>query len=154
MYSKEEIKETKTLFYTSFGKYMNKNKSLEGKRIKWMNYPTRVKHIYTRLHVDKKSASLFIDLQHRDNEIRELFYEQFMELKTVFTSIMGDTWIWEKNALNDSGLKCSRISIVLVDVNLFEKKTWPDIFNFFEENLVNFDQFWNEFKDLFKQLED
>ena len=74
---------------------MKKHKSLDGKRIKWLNYPTRVKHVYTRLNVDKKIASLYIDLQHKDDEIRELYYEQFLELKTVFTNILGDGWTWK-----------------------------------------------------------
>ena len=48
MYSKEHKREIKTLFYTSFGKYMSKNNASTGK-IKWLNYPTQVKDIYFRI---------------------------------------------------------------------------------------------------------
>ena len=40
------------------------------------------------------------------------------------------------------------------NVNIFDKNTWSVIFHFFEENLIKFDAFWIDFKDLFKQLDD
>ena len=82
MYSKEHKREIKTLFYTSFGKYMSKNNASTGK-IKWLNYPTQVKDIYFRISLQSKYAEVYIDLQHQDQGLRNLFYDQFLELKTV-----------------------------------------------------------------------
>ena len=154
MYSKEFIKETKTLFYTSFGKFMKKNRSRLGKKVKWMNYPTKVKDIYIRLYADNKSASVFIDLQHSDEGIRLLFYDQFLELKKVFEQYNNSEWQWCKETCNDIGLPCSRIITSIENVSIYDKSTWKKIFQFYEDKLLNFDEFWIEFNEVFKQLED
>ena len=154
MYSKEFIKETKTLFYTSFGVYMRKHKSLEAKKIKWINYPTHVKNIFIRIHADRKIARVQIDFQHKDPEIRSLFFEQFKELKKIFHNTLGEEWIWEENYTSDLGIEWSRVYSEIENVNLYNKENWKEIFQFYEKRLVRFDEFWNEFKELFKQLED
>jgi hypothetical protein len=154
MYSREFVKSNKTLFYTSLGKYMSKNKSKYKSKNKWLNYSTNVKAVYLRLNTTNKLASVNIDIQHRDNDIQELFFDQFNELKVVFTSILGNNWQWNSKYINESLISCSRISIELKGVNIYEKKTWPDIFKFYETQLIKFDQFWFEFNEIFKQLED
>ena len=153
MYNRIKIKETKQLFYTSFGKYMGKHRSTHGKKIKWINYPTKIKHIYVRLYADQEIAKVMIELQHKDEEIRGLFFEQFKQLKTAFENIAGK-WNWNELSANDIKLPCSRIEVIKENVNIFDKNTWASVFRFYEENLIKFDIFWVEFKDVFKQLED
>ena len=133
---------------------MGKNKSLSNKKINWLNYQSNVKNILIRLDTNKQMAAVIIDIQHKDEEVRYLFYEQFIELKTVFNSICGDHWQWIKESKNEAGNDCSRITATISNVNIFEKSSWPKIFNFYEKNLINLDSFWNEFSDLFKALED
>tara|TARA_B100001093_G_scaffold170772_1_gene163665 strand:- start:773 stop:1174 length:402 start_codon:yes stop_codon:yes gene_type:complete len=133
---------------------MGKNKSLSNKKINWLNYQSNVKNILIRLDTNKQMAAVIIDIQHKDEEVRYLFYEQFIELKTVFNSICGDHWQWIKESKNEAGNDCSRITTTISNVNIFEKSSWPKIFNFYEKNLINLDSFWNEFSDLFKALED
>jgi hypothetical protein len=133
---------------------MSKNKSKYKSKNKWLNYSTNVKAVYLRLNTTNKLASFNIDIQHRDNDIQELFFDQFNELKVVFTSILGNNWQWNSKYINESLISCSRISIELKGVNIYEKKTWPDIFKFYETKLIKFDQFWFEFNEIFKQLED
>ncbi len=154
MYSKEFIKETKTLFYTSFGVFMRKHKSLESKKIKWVNYPTYVKNIFLRIHADTKVARVQIDFQQKDPEIRSLFFEQFKELKNIFHSTQNEEWNWEENYTSEIGIEWSRVYIELENVNIYNKENWQEIFEFFEGKLLKFDEFWNEFFELFKQLED
>ena len=152
MYSKEHKREIKTLFYTSFGKYMSKNNASTGK-IKWLNYPTQVKDIYFRISLETKYAEVYIDLQHQDQSLRNLFYDQFLELKTVFKNTLGQDWHWNREQENKYGKKCARITTTLQEVNLYNKDTWAETFQFFEKHLLNLDVFWSEFKDLFKDLE-
>ncbi len=132
---------------------MGKNKSIFGKRIKWVNYPTNIKHIYVRLFADNKLAKVYIELQHKDEEIRALYFEQFEQVKSAFENSVG-TWEWKKNSWNELNKPSSRIEKEIQNVNIFDKSTWSIIFHFFEENLVKFDAFWNDFKDIFKQLDD
>lgn len=153
MFSKEESKQLIKLFWTSFGKYMGKHVSYFGKHIKWVNYKSGVKDVYIRLRADSKKAEIAIEIQHKDDGIRELFYDQFLELRTVFTDMVGE-WIWEKDVYNESGVMISKIYMPYPQkVNVYIKDTWGGCFEFFEQNMVALDEFWSEFSDLFKQLE-
>ena len=64
------------------------------------------------------------------------------------------SWIWIEYAQNELNQSSSRIEKEIQNVNIFDKNTWSVIFHFFEENLIKFDAFWIDFKDLFKQLDD
>ncbi len=153
MFSKEESKRLTILFWTSFGKFMGKHRSDDGKNIKWVNYKTGVKDVYFRLRADSKKAEIAIELQHKDEGIRELFYEQFLELKTVFTESIGE-WIWDKDIYNEQGQLISKIYLSFSEkVNVFDQDTWAKCFHFFETNLLALDEFWNTFDDIFKELE-
>lgn len=153
MYGKDEAQQLRKLFWTSFGKYMGKHKSAEGKNIKWLNYKSHVKDIFIRMDADKRTATVQIDLQHKDPGIRELFYNQFEEVKTVFGEMVGKDWIWDKKMYDSYGKEISRISISIDGVNMYNKDSWNTIFQFFEKHMVAVDEFWTEFKELFKQLE-
>jgi len=154
MYGKEESIALRKLFWTSFGKYIGHNKNAAGRKTKWLNYRSGVKDIYFRLEIDKRKARVCIDLQHNDEGIRALFYEQFLEVKTVFTDITETSeWIWLDYYCNEYNKEMSRIYVEIEDVNLYEQTTWNTIFPFFSSHLIALDVFWDEFKDLFKQLE-
>ena len=153
MYSKEYKNEMKKLFYTSFGKYMSKNKSINDTKIKWLNYKTGVKDIYFRISLETKNALVYIELQHQDDGLRNLFFDQFLELKTVFTNTLGENWEWNRAQENNYGKKCARITTTLKELNLYNKETWAETFQFFEKHLLKIDEFWSEFKEVFKELE-
>ena len=98
-------------------------------------------------------AKIYIELQHKDDEIRSLYFEQFKQLKSAFENCVG-SWKWIEYAQNELNQSSSRIEKEIQNVNIFDKNTWSVIFHFFEENLIKFDAFWIDFKDLFKQLDD
>ncbi|MFT7615132.1 MAG: hypothetical protein ACI9J3_004121 [Parvicellaceae bacterium] len=153
MYPKEEARELKSLFWTSFGKYMGKHQSASGGKVKWVNYKTGVNDIYFRLKCDSKHAMISIDIQHRDEGIRTLFLEQFQELQKLLTNSLGEEWEWDQYAYAESGQRIIRYSIIRNGVNLFRKDDWQEIFNFFEPRLVGLDSFWSEFNEVFFALE-
>lgn len=153
MYSKEESRSLRKEFWTSFGVYMKKyNKVYQGK-INWVNYNTKCKDIYFRLDVTKKKASFSFDLQHRDNGMRELFYEQFTELRAVINDSFEDELTWIPEFETEYGVS-ARIYTELENVSVFNKNDWHDVFPFLEKNIVAAHDFWNEFSDIFTNLED
>lgn len=153
MFSKEEKKAFNQLFWTSFGKYMSKHESSSGMKVNWSNYKTRIKDVYVRLQIDTKKAYFSIDLQHPDEGIRALFWEQFLELRTVFHSIMNEELTWTEKIV-EQGKSLSKIHVELFDVNIYNKSTWENAFPFFEKHMLGFDEFWTEFSELFVILQD
>lgn len=153
MFSKDEAKELTKLFWTSFGKYMGKHQSYYGKHIKWVNYKTGVNDVYFRLRADNKRAEIAVEIQQKDEGIRKLYYEQFLELKRVFTDLVGE-WVWEEDIYNESGIQISKIHLPYdKKVNIYIKDTWLDCFHFFEDNIIKLDEFWSEFNEVIKQLD-
>jgi hypothetical protein len=153
MYSKEYKSEMKKLFYTSFGKYMSKNKSINDTKIKWLNYKTNIKDLYFKIDCNENYTKILIDIQHNDDEIRNLFFAQFLELEKLFIKTMGEKWIWESEYLNFYGQKSSQISKTLKKVNIYDKKTWVSSFKFLEKRFIKIDEFWLNFYEVFKALE-
>lgn len=154
MYSKEEVKLLKTEFWTSFGKFMKKYNTKYVNKVNWVNYNTKVKDVYFRLGIDKKKATFAFEIQHKDAGIRKLFYEQFTELKNLITESFELELYWEEETYNELGFEISRISCFIENVNIYNKDTWKDIFEFFEKNLISAHEFWLDFHEIFKQLED
>ena len=153
MFSKEERRQHKSLFWISFGKFMSaKHRSASGNKVNWSNYKTGVNDIYVRLNCDNQKAVISIEFQHRDQGIRELFLEQFLELKTVFHSTLNEEWIWDSEALTETGQQIIRVYKTRNGVNLYNKNDWSEVFSFFEPRLLSIDSFWSEFGELFVLL--
>lgn len=153
MYGKEEAKQLKKEFWTSFGIYMKKYNHVYGRKINWVNYKTKIKDVYFRLNADKTKATFAIEIQHKDEGIRNLFFDQFEELKGVLNDSFENPLTWERETLNDFKIPVSKIGCVYAGINVFDKNTWRDAFHFMEKNIINAHEFWNDFNEIFKQLE-
>ena len=153
MYDRETVRNTKSLFYTSFGKFMKNECSKSGLRVKWINYQTGIKQLYIRLDADNKNASFCIDIQNKDIDIRELQYAQFVELNKLFTAISDLNWTWSKNFTNENSNQCCRISTEIENFNIYDKANWKIAFDFYKKSLIHFDEFWYDYKELFLQLQ-
>lgn len=153
MYPREEAARLRKLFWTAFGRYMSRHVSERGPKIKWLNYKTGIRQVYFRLHADNKIARVSIDLQHKDPEIRLLFFEQFEELKHLLHNTTGSEWIWEPVFYDDAGNELSRIYQEIPGVNIYQKETWPVAFEFFQSLLLPLDEIWANAIEVFLDLQ-
>ena len=96
--------------------------------------------VITRNHVRLELALV------TSNKIKnKRYFKQLLLNKNQIESDFGDSLEWEE--LPDS--KMSRIRYQLNDVNIFEKEDWDRINDFFIENILKFEQaFENQIKDL------
>ena len=126
--------------------------SAEGDTTNWINYKTGLKNVYFRMQADNRRASIAIELTHPDAGIRELFWEQFLELRTLLHETLGETWTWEPAAVDASGTALSRIYTELAPVNLFSRDSWPALISFFKPRMVALDAFWTDAQWSFEAL--
>ena len=153
MYTKEEAASIKKEFWTAFGQYMSLHPSAEGIKVNWINYRTGIKDIIFRTDVISRQTYIGIELHHQDEGIRELFFEQFLELRTYLHSIMGEEWIWQESYTNpDNGKTISRIFADRHGFTLFNRDHWPDIISFLKPRLIKLDEFWGDAKYSFDAL--
>jgi hypothetical protein len=154
MLSKEELKLKNTLFWNGFKKFMQKYKSSNGKRMNWVSYPSDVKNVYIRLYTDSKVARLSFEIQPKDNSVREIIWEQMTELKKVMEASMKYETIWDEKTYSVDGKIFSRIYWELSDVNYFNENDHEKIYEFLKDRLLEFDEFYQEFKEILISLTD
>lgn len=151
MFTREAASRIRHEFWTTFGKYMSPVPLAEGLKINWINYHTGIKDIYFRMETLQKSAAICISIEHEDKEIRQLHYEQFLELKNILHATLEETWEWQPEVLSD-GRASSRIEKSLQDVSVFNKEHWPELISFFKPRIIALDAFWENAKYSFEAL--
>lgn len=131
---------------------MSPQLSAEGEKINWINYKTGEKHIQFRLSADNKSATIGIAIIHPDATLREIYFEQFIRLKNIFTGFMEEEWHWQPVVYDEHGKLMSMISTTLSNVSVFRREDWPAIISFFKPRLIALDAFWSNVKYSFEML--
>jgi hypothetical protein len=154
MYTRDELKEIRSEFWTNFGKIMKPHRSQTGEHIRWTNYRTGVKDMYFRLNIDHHRATLSIDLQHPDLGIRDLFWEQLFEFKSLLSSHINSELYWHYSYTLKEGQNISHVVCYLEGVSLNDKNTWPNAFAFLKSNILNLDAFWADARDIFIHLQE
>lgn len=152
MFKRDEAARLREEFWTTFGRYMSPVPSADGLKINWVNYRTGLKDVHFRMTTVGNTAMIFIALEHRDTTIRELFFQQFEELKTMLHTTMGEEWKWQLHAPITEGKTISRIYRELHDVSIFNKDHWPDLISFFKPRIIALDEFWQNAQYSFESL--
>jgi hypothetical protein len=142
MYSKQEASQLRQAFWTAFGKYMQPILSSEGEKINWINYKTGIKHIFFRMNAGK-GASIAIEIRHPDLDEQKKCFEQFLQLKEIFKSIVHEEWNWDAEVEDENGKVISQIYTEIGDVHVFNRLHWPDLISFFKQRIIAIDEFWN-----------
>jgi Domain of unknown function (DUF4268) len=152
MFSREEASRIKEDFWTTFGRYMSPIPSAEGLQINWVNYHTGLKDVYFRMDTAPRSAIISISMEHRDPGIQELYYEQFLELKTMLHTMVNEEWTWKLHEQVGNGKTVSRIYNEIPGVSVFNKDQWSELISFFKPRIIALDAFWENAKYSFEEL--
>lgn len=152
MYSKEELREIRTNFWADFKKHMQKHRSSNGRRMNWINYPSEVDFIYIRLHADQNEVAFSFDIQGKDAGVRAIVWEQMNELKAVLESEMGTEGQWLEHQFSEAIPDYCSIRWSKEGLRFSNPKDKDAIFAFFEDRLLKFDIFYQEFKDILINL--
>ncbi|MDO8966846.1 protein of unknown function [Algoriphagus alkaliphilus] len=150
MYSRSESSRIRAEFWITFGQYMKPVPNAQGRRINWPNYRTGVKDVYFRMKAEQEFASIGIELGHKDEELQELYFEQFKELKSLLKTSIGEDWEWKLHSKNEVGQVVSKIEKVITGVNVMEEYYWPEIISFLKPRIIALDEFWDNVKPAFE----
>jgi len=129
---------------------MKKVPAMVGRKINWFVYPLNLKETFFRLEFDESGARICIDLQHREKDMRQLFWDQWLELKAVLGAEFGDALSFEEQRTNEFEIEQSRISIEMKGLSFYEDSDLPLALAFFKENLQKWDAFWQDFTNAFE----
>lgn len=143
MYTREQASQARKAFWTTFGQYLRPHWGAEGLKVNWINYKTGYKGLYFRMDATKQEAFIGIVMNQRDADLRELFFQQFEELRTALHSLLEEEWTWELEAVDATGQSISRIYTRLPDVSVFNQQDWPRIISFLKPRILALDEFWS-----------
>ena len=144
MFSKEEALQIKKDFWIAFAEEYPR---------KWLLYNTKIKDVTFKFYVDNKKAQVLLDIEPKDEEKRKIYYEKVESLKTILLEDYLDDVIFERNFYLETGKVISRIWVEKTGISINNKKTWPEIFDFFAEKMDAFERFFYENEDYIKDLE-
>lgn len=152
MFTREEASRIREEFWTTFGRYMSPILSAEGIKVNWVNYHTKLKDVYFRMDAGPKSSVISISIEHRDPGIQELYFEQFLEFKTLLHALLEEEWQWQLHVSVSDGKVISRIYNEITGVSVFNKDHWPDLISFFKPRIIALDSFWEDARYSFESL--
>ncbi len=152
MFSKDELRNRKALFWNEFRAIMTLERSASGRKVNWINYNSGIKFLFVRLDATSKKATFSIDIQPKDDGIREIVYEQFTELKRVLENEFLEPANWQQQHVLPNQQEISRIYWELDNVNMFKQEDKQKIFDFFRINLLSFDRFYSEYNEILISL--
>ena len=152
MYSRQEASQLRHQFWTTFGQYMSPILSAEGEKINWINYKTGEKNISFRMYADNKKASIAIEISHKDKDIQQLYFEQFLQFKNLFDEAMQEEWNWQLHTYDEHEKLISTISKEKTGAGIFQKQSWPELISFFKPRIIALDEFWLQVKYAFESL--
>jgi len=144
MYSKEEAQRLKREFWIEFA---------EKHPRKWILYDTKIKDFSFKFYVDNKKAQVLIDIEHRSDEKRTIYFEKLESLKTILEDDFVKDLVFEKNFVLENGKKMSRIWVEKTQVSVNNRKYWDEIFDFFFEKMNALEMFYFEYGDYIRDLE-
>ena len=141
MFSKEESRLLRQEFWTSFGKSFPR---------KWLLYNTKIKGLSFKFHFDTKKALIALDLED-DLENRINCWEKLVALKSILKDDYLPDAIYEEEYFLDNGKEISRIYLPLEQkVSIHNKNTWQEVMEFFNVNMILFETFFEEYKEVIK----
>lgn len=152
MYSKEEAKKLRVDFWEMFGKRCEVHPDLMYRKKKWLLHRTKIKDVALRFDINRKDAKVILELSSRSEQLRFKAYEFLERYKVLIENGFENGLIWEfYHEREDSGKEICRIYKQLPNVDLHRRNQWPDIFNFYIENMLKLENNFIEIRDLLQE---
>lgn len=144
MFSKAEAQIIKKEFWTAFADAYPR---------KWLLYDTKIKDVTFKFYVDNKKAQVLLDIEPKENEKRKIYFEKIVSLKDILLDEFLPDAVIEKEFHLETGKAISRVWVEQTGISLYNKATWNDIFDFFNEKMDAFERFFYEYEDYIRDLE-
>lgn len=150
MYKKEEIKNLRIEFWDGFQKYSTPKRRKLAKPKKWVMQYTGVKALDLKFHIDNKLASVGIDVVSKSLDSRVAYWNKLLGLKSLLDELFDLEVVWDDMFELESGKEIIRIAVYNKNVNILNKACWPEAYDFFFENMIKFEDWMEEYKDILK----
>lgn len=143
MFSKAEMQQMKREFWIAFA---------EAYPRKWLLYDTKIKDFSLKFDADRRKAMVMIEIGHRDEEKRRLYYEKLESLQTILQEEYWPDAVFDPAVHLETGKEVARVYVTLEGVGISNRSSWPAIFDFFHDRMAALEMFFYEFEDFIKDV--
>lgn len=89
-----------------------------------------------------------MDLENRNLEKRIELWEKLIALRSILETDYLPNIQFDASAILDNGKEISRIWVKKEDVSIHNKNTWQETMLFLKDNMIQFEAFFEEYKDI------
>lgn len=141
MYSKEEKKKLMVDFWELFTQRCTVHPDLQFKKKRFILHRTKIKGVALRFDIGRKNAMVVLELHNHSERLRLKAFEILERYKIVIEEGFENGLKWEfYYQRSDSGQEVCRIYTKLENVDLHRQNQWPEIYNFFIENMIKLEE--------------
>ncbi len=151
MYTREEAKLLRKKFWTLFGKRCKIVPELAYRKKKWILYDTKIAGLDLKFDVDRNAATVMIEVNHKNEDKRLNIFEKLGKYKVILEEGFEEGLQWELCVSRKSGEEVSRIFVSQEGFDIHRQNQWPDIYNFFIDNMLKLEANFMEIRDLLKE---
>ena len=88
-----------------------------------------------------------IEIDTDDEILKPYYFEKFESLKLLMKEEISGDLIFDFNHETESGKIIGYIFLLKEQVSIHNQKSWPEVFQFFNENMLKMEAFFLEYKD-------
>ena len=110
-------------------------------------YDTGLNGIDLKFDVTRKEALVMIEINSRQEDRRLEIFETMQKYRLLIEEGFPEPLVWDYCCERESGQQVCRIYKSLPGVDFHRQNQWPDIFNFFIENMLILENNLMEIKD-------
>jgi hypothetical protein len=152
MYSKDEIKELYLKFWQNFKIYCETQPVLNFKKKRWILNETQIRGVALRFELDRESAKVILEMQHKHEDRRLKTYEILERYKVVLEEGFENGLIWEfYYQREDNAQEVCRIFTKLENVDWHRQNQWTAIYDFFIKNMLQMEENFLMVKEVVKE---
>jgi hypothetical protein len=144
MYSKEEAQRIKQEFWVAFDEVSPR---------KWIRYDTKIKDFSFKFGIDRKRIEVGIYIEHKDSELRTVYYQKIESLKSLLETYFTEELLWDSAQILDNGKEIAKIWVEKHGLTVMNRKHWEVIFDFFITQMDAFEHFFWEYEEYIRNLE-
>lgn len=151
MYTREEAKQLRKQFWIQFGKRCEIIPQLMHRKKKWILYNTKIGGLDLKFDIDRFEAWVMIEVNAKNEDRRLRIFELLESYKVILEDGFENGLEWELCYTRDSGEEVARVFVKTTDYDIHRQNQWPDIFNFFIDNMLQLEQNFLEIRDLLQE---
>lgn len=150
MFTFEEKKELRKLFWNKFKTYSNKRKLKAGKSGKWIMDNTGIKQLKLKFDFDEEHAWAGLEIDSNNLDKRIDLFDKLEKLKSILTEAVPNELFWELEQEKSPNKTVSRVYACINGVNIYNQNNWREVFQFLYNTMDPIEDVFLEYFDFIK----